>query len=270
MPEANLETTQNVYFQLEIASVGERVTAAFIDRIILFVYIAFCAWVSAKLNISVNSDSGEYYLSVFFFGIPVFFFALVQDIISNGQSFGKKWMKMRVIKTDGTTPSIGDFILRWMLRLIDLYFVVILMLLCDISSLQQVGSVLLISTAPLIGIVFMTKSKNNQRLGDLASDTIVVKKEKNVTLADTVLPLLRKEYTPRFLNVLELNDRDVRIIKEVIDNSQPGEQKGIVQKLANKAKEVLSIETKMPPRKFLYTLMKDYNYLAMEESKKSL
>ena len=57
MPKANLETTQNVYLQLNIASLGERIVAAFIDRIMLFVYIAFCAWVLAKLDISANTDA---------------------------------------------------------------------------------------------------------------------------------------------------------------------------------------------------------------------
>jgi uncharacterized RDD family membrane protein YckC len=269
MPKANLETTQNVYLHLDIASVGDRILAAFIDRALLFVYIFFCSWVMDYFDISSDSNAGEYYLSLFFFGIPVFFYALALDVFSNGQSFGKKWAKLRVIKTDGSTPSIGDFILRWMLRLLDLYFVVILIMLSEIGSLQDVNGLLIVLTTPLVGILFMVKSKQGQRLGDLASNTIVVKTGKKVTLADTVLPMLKKQYTPRFLNVLDLNDRDVRIIKEVIDNSQPGEQKGIVEKLATKAKEVLSIETKMPPRKFLYTLMKDYNYLAMEESKKT-
>jgi uncharacterized RDD family membrane protein YckC len=269
MPKVNLETTQNVFLELEIASVGERIIAAFLDRVIMFLYIGFMVWFLGSIGVSLDNDENLYYVWMFFFSLPVFFFALAQDIVSNGQSLGKKAMKMRVIKTDGTTPSIGDFILRWMLRLVDLYFVIILMLLSGNDVLQGVGAFFMIVTAPVVGVFFMIKSENSQRLGDLASDTIVVKKTRRVTLEDTVLPLLIKKYTPRFLNVLELNDRDVRIIKEVIDNSVPGEQEGIVKKLAGKAQQILSIQTKMSPRKFLYTLMKDYSYLAMEESKKS-
>lgn len=268
MPKANLETTQNVYLKLEIASIGERVVAAFIDRAVLFLYI----WIASLFidltgwgNVLEDEKTG-YYVSMFFFSLPVFLIAFLWDVISNGQSVGKKLMKMRVIKTDGSTPSIGDFLLRWMLRIIDLYLIAIMVALS--ASDDSVGGILIIFTTPVVGIVLMAMTGHNQRFGDLASNTIVVKKEKRVTLEDTVLPLLRKKYKPRFLNVLELNDRDVRIIKEVIDRSEPGENTGLVEKLSHKAKEILSITTDMPPRKFLYTLMKDYNYLAMEESKK--
>jgi uncharacterized RDD family membrane protein YckC len=270
MPKVDLETTQNVFLKLEIATVGERILAALFDRSFMVLYVVVVFWLLDAVGITIESDEGVYYVFMLFFSLPVFFFALGQELISNGRSLGKKIMKMRVIKTDGSTPSIGDFILRWMLRLVDLYFVVILLLLSDSDVAQGVGAFFLFFTAPVVGLYFMIRSKNSQRLGDLASDTIVVKNIRKVTLEDTILPLLRKKYTPKFLNVLELNDRDVRIIKEVIDNSVPGEQEGLVKKLADKAKQILAIETKMPPRKFLYTLMKDYNYLAMEESKKGV
>ena len=270
MPKVDLETTQNVFLKLEIASVGDRIFAAIFDRFFMSLYVLVSFWLLGYLGLSLESDQGAYYLFMFFFSLPVFFFALAQELISNGRSLGKKIMKLRIIKTDGSTPSIGDFVLRWMLRLVDLYFLVILLLLSENSTLQGLGNFFLVFTAPVAGLFFMIKSDKSQRLGDLASDTIVVKDFRKVTLEDTILPLLRNKYTPKFLNVLDLNDRDVRIIKQVIDNSVAGEQEGLVKKLAIKAKEILAIETKMPPRKFLYTLMKDYNYLAMEESKKSL
>ena len=263
MPKVKLETTQNVYLDLEVASIGERVVATIIDRIFLLLYFWLALWLAGVFDLD-NEVSQGYYMSVVLFSIPIFFFAFVIEVLTNGQSLGKKFMKMRVIKIDGSLPSIGDYLLRWMLRLIDLYLLVILAAIIDTQSVTQILSGF--GVIPLCGLLFMSFTPKNQRLGDLAANTIVIRKGKQVSLEDTVLPLLKMKYKPRFLNALELNDKDVRIIKEVIDNSVAGQNDGLVKKLAIKAKEVLNIKTDLPPRKFLFTLMKDYNYLAMQES----
>ena len=62
-------------------------------------------------------------------------------------------MNIRVVKLDGS-PSIGSYLLRWLLFIVD---------------------------GPLtsgLGIFVILLTKNNQRLGDLAAGTMVIK-EKN-------------------------------------------------------------------------------------------
>lgn len=75
-------------------------------------------------------------------------------MFNHGQSFGKKLINIRVVKVDGSTPSIGSYLLRWLLFPID-------------------GPI----TSGL-GLLVVLLNKNNQRLGDLAAGTMVIK-EKN-------------------------------------------------------------------------------------------
>ncbi len=62
-----------------------------------------------------------------------------------GQTPGKKLMKIRVVKIDGYQAGFGDYMIRWVFRLIDVSF------------------------AGVVGLISMIVSKNNQRLGDIAS-----------------------------------------------------------------------------------------------------
>jgi len=37
----------------------------------------------------------------------------------NGQSVGKRAMNIRVINLDGTQPTLGAYLMRWLFRLVD-------------------------------------------------------------------------------------------------------------------------------------------------------
>ena len=72
------------------------------------------------------------------------------ELFNHGQSLGKMAMKIRVVKKDGTSPSIGDFFMRWLLQIIDMGF-------------------------SFIGALVILLTKNSQRLGDLAAGTMVIR-----------------------------------------------------------------------------------------------
>ena len=76
MPKVKLETTQNVYLDLEVASIGERVVATIIDRIFLLLYFWLALWLAGVFDLD-NEVSQGYYMSVVLFSIPIFFFAFV-------------------------------------------------------------------------------------------------------------------------------------------------------------------------------------------------
>jgi len=73
---------------------------------------------------------------------------------SNRSPILKRLMNIRVVKSDGSTPSISAYLLRWLLFIID-------------------GP----GTGGL-GLLVVLLTKNSQRLGDLAAGTMVIK-EKN-------------------------------------------------------------------------------------------
>lgn len=68
-----------------------------------------------------------------------------------GRTFGKRWSNLRVVRETGQPCTLPDAVIRNLLRLIDA-----------------------LPTMYVIGIVSIVGTERNQRLGDLAADTLVV------------------------------------------------------------------------------------------------
>src|SRR5690606_39594735 len=96
-------------------------------------------------------DSWESMTVSFIIFSPIIFYTLVCESLMSGQTIGKKIMKIRVIKIDGYQASFGDYLVRWLFRVV------------EIVIFQGVIAVM--------AIIFSGK---NQRLGDTVSGTAVV------------------------------------------------------------------------------------------------
>ena len=117
---------------------------------------------------------------------------------------------------------------------------------------------------PLVGLISIIVTQNNQRLGDFAAGTIVVRDTKRVSLNETLLKSKIEDYEPVFKQVLKLRDKDIYIIKNIVEQAEKGNHTQVVP-LAEKARKILNIETDMLPLVFLKTLLNDYNHLAHEK-----
>ncbi|MAS36761.1 MAG: hypothetical protein CL610_22340 [Anaerolineaceae bacterium] len=84
----------------ELATVGTRFIAIFIDGIILAIV--------GSLLVGIGREAGGGVS--FIVGLAYYWFFLTHQ---NGQTPGKKIMNIRVIKTDGSDLSDGDAILRY-------------------------------------------------------------------------------------------------------------------------------------------------------------
>ena len=102
----------------------------------------------------------------------------------------------------------------------------------------------------------MLVTKNNQRVGDLVANTVVIHGKRLISLEDTILKSTEEDYVPRFTNVLQLSDKDIYIIKNVLDNVEKSKNHKLVNDLATKARVVLKIEEKMPPKSDASNLIK--------------
>ncbi len=230
---------------IPIASVGERIVAAIIDVLIMVGY--FFAVFFLFIWLLEATDGSAFYFPVAYgviFFLPLFFYHLLCETFLNGQSFGKKIMKMRVVKLDGSQAGIGSFFLRWILAPID-YFLY--------------GAV---------GIVTMIVNGKGQRLGDLAAHTTVVKLKSEAKLDDTILRATPVNYEVKFPQVSALTDKDISIVKAVLDMNYKNPDVMMYEDMLQKAKEAVEkktgITTTMRPITFLDTVLKDYNYLLSE------
>ena len=245
MQTIEIQTTQNVNIEYPIASVGERIVASIIDFLIMIGY--FIAIFFLFMWLLDVTDGTDLYFPVAYgviFFLPIFFYHLLCETFLNGQSFGKKIMKMRVVKLDGSQAGIGSFFLRWILAPID-YFLY--------------GAV---------GIVTMIINGKGQRLGDLAAHTTVVKLKTEAKLEDTILRATPVNYEVKFPQVSALTDKDIAIVKAVLDMNYKKPDLMMYEDMLQKTKEAvekkIGVTTTLHPLNFLDTVLKDYNYLLRE------
>jgi uncharacterized RDD family membrane protein YckC len=246
MQTIEIQTAQNVNIEYPVASIGDRVVAAIIDQLIMVGYlIAIIFLYIWLLNLTEGSPLHfpvAYFVILF---LPLFFYHLLCETFLNGQSFGKKIMKMRVVKLDGSQAGIGSYFLRWILAPIDIYF-----------------------TYGSVGLITMLINGKGQRLGDLAANTTIVKLKTEAKLDDTILQPTPVNYKVRLPEVSNLSDKDISIVKEVLDLNYKNPDAVMYEKILHKTKEAIEkkigVSSNLHPLTFLDTVLKDYNYLLGE------
>ncbi|MBO0358777.1 RDD family protein [Hymenobacter sp. BT186] len=242
MSTIRVHTTQNVSLEYEVASVGDRIVAAIIDYLVLFAWLAACGLLFALVAGTGGQKSVPF---IVVFGIvaavPYVFYHLASEIYFNGQSIGKKARHIKVIRLDGTQPQLGDYLLRWLLRLIDM-------------SLPVVG--------PLVAIITILANGRGQRLGDMAAGTTVVStrpRQAAGALAPVVTP---PDYVVVFPQADQLADHDVATIRQLLQKGLEHDNYQLLHEVANKVKDLTGIYTELPDEAFLRTVIRDHAHLA--------
>lgn len=228
----SVQTAQNVYLDYQLASVGDRILSTLIDWLIIVAYFLFWVVVFSM----VGQEPGFAFISLL--GLPVLLYHLLMEIFFNGQSIGKRSMKIQVVKLDGSTPSVGDYLLRWLLRIV------------DISTFYGV-----------IGLVTIVASGKGQRLGDLAAGTTVVKLNSNKDYHDIPVTRIDPNYKVNFPEVTLLNDSDINLIKKIINRSLKANREDMLAPVADKVKEITGVQSPLSDYVFLQIVISDYNHL---------
>lgn len=238
MSTIRVQTTQNVSLEYEVASVGERILAAIIDNLILVAWIA--AWVLLFAALGIKGDTMALVV-VLIAGLPYVFYHLVCEVFFNGQSLGKKARHIKVIRLDGTRPSLGDYLLRWLLRIVD----------TGIFS-------------GLIAIVTILANGRGQRLGDLAAGTSVVSTRPRQAAGPLAPAYSAPNYAVVFPQAAQLQDHDVATIRQLLYKGLERENYLLLNEVANKVKALTGIQTDLPDEAFLRTVLHDHAHLAAQ------
>ncbi|MDQ0591776.1 putative RDD family membrane protein YckC [Chryseobacterium ginsenosidimutans] len=249
MSQIAINTSQNVNINFNIANVGDRMIAFILDLLIKVAYIIAILYTFFNIldlgylltGLDQWSIVAVYTILLF----PTAIYPVVLESLMEGQTPGKKVMKIRVVKIDGYQAGFGDYLIRWVFRIIDTSFL------------------------GVIGLVSMIISKNNQRLGDIASGTAVISLKNNINISHTILENIKEDYIPTFPQVIALSDNDMRIIKDNYLKAMRVDDRQIISKLSDKIKNILKLEvdpTKMTERQFIGIVIKDYNYYTGKDS----
>jgi uncharacterized RDD family membrane protein YckC len=154
-----IATPEGVDLELTLAGVGSRFSAALIDFLIqigllialavaFFLGVGFGGWGDALFTVLAF---------LLFAGYDVLF-----EVFASGRTPGKRLNGIRVVRLDGSPVRFLTSATRNILRLIDIQFLY------------------------LVGIVCILVTSRNQRLGDLAAGTLIVRERLGAARPDAI------------------------------------------------------------------------------------
>lgn len=233
MDNFQIETAQNVNILQNVAGVGERIVAFLVDGLIMGFYVFIIIMVFANVNLS-----DDYYMIVgLTIGLPLFLYHLLWETLWNGRSPGKAVMKLRVVKTDGSKPAFSNYLLRWLLRIIDIT-----------------------TTSGGLALVTILLNGKGQRLGDMAAVTTVITEKQIVSFSQTILMDIPENYEPNYPQVTVFSDSEIQTIKSVFTEARYNGNHKVILKLADKVANVMEVKLEETPIKFIDKIIKDYNF----------
>lgn len=165
MSRIEFETPENIGIEYEVAGVGTRFVAWVVDMILLWIaaivifFAVLCTgvmtdrmlgdWFPRPDTLEDRMQFTYYAIGVFLVvnGLSTFLYFGLSELLSRGQTIGKRMVQIRVVRADGFSLDTGSILTRNVFRVID--------------------------NLPPLWIVPVV-SKRSQRTGDLVAGTIVV------------------------------------------------------------------------------------------------
>jgi len=250
MLQVKLDTGFNIEVDFMIAPFIRRLFAWIIDLVVIIAYYIVGAWLLGKV-LGPGWEIGMWKIILFL--QPPLFYHLLCEIFLNGQSIGKKTLHLKVIAADGGQPSISQYLIRWLFRMID--FPWWLFAAIANSSLPWWFAIFLFG-----GVACMIATPYSQRIGDLVAGTILIDTRTQTSWEDTVFTELTEDYQPRYPQVMQLSDKDVNTLKGIINSVRKKSDYDLSIRIASRIRSKLQIEDDQDSLDFLQTLLKDYNY----------
>jgi uncharacterized RDD family membrane protein YckC len=256
MSTVAVNTSQNVNIDFELAGFERRLPAWIIDLVIRFVYL----YVTTSIFRLQQGDSDNWVAIVLalVIYIPVIFYYLIFEILMNGQTPGKRLLRIKVISLDGYKPTYMQYVNRWAMRLLDTGFLTVLFF----YLFSHKAYLLIFVAGNITSIVLFLSSKKEQRIGDLIANTVVIRLIQRTRIDDTIFVEIKEEnYVVTFPQAGKLSDRDVSIIKSSLKQAAQTGKYDLLDNIAYKIQQGLSIQTRLDSYAFLDLLVKDFNYI---------
>jgi len=151
---------------MELAGIGRRFLAYFVDKLVQFGFIltliltvAFLAYVTGRspqgweFLTKLRNVLGQWVLALalLIYGIIFIGYFILFEYLWNGSTPGKRWQDIRVIRKDGRPITFLDSVVRNILRFVDTF-----------------------AEVYPIGLIVMFLDSRNRRLGDMVAGTLVI------------------------------------------------------------------------------------------------
>lgn len=268
-----IKTPLNVNVDIQHAGVGLRLLAFVLDFIFICVYILLLSYTffdlfgadtsfyeDPDLNYDVNVFLGMVY-TIFLF--PALFYSLWTETLFKGQTFGKMICRIRVVKLDGYKAGFPEYFTRWAFRFIDFWtgsFMLLFFIPIFGEETAYILAGLMLMMTGLVAFIFILRTKNSQRLGDVVAGTTVLKLREKHSINITILEEIQETYIPKYNQVMRLTDNDARIIKDTFVIARKNRDLVTLKRLRTKLETVMDVQSDQPDAEFIDTVMKDFNY----------
>ena len=144
-----IDTPEGVQLELTLAGLGSRLVASLADTVVKGVIVLLAAMLAGAIGASAIFVA-LVSVPILFFGYETFF-----ETRWSGRTPGKRWNGLRVVMADGSPVTFTPVLVRNLLRVVDW-----------LPAMFSLGALLVFTT------------KKNQRLGDLAAGTLVIRERK--------------------------------------------------------------------------------------------
>lgn len=269
MGTIKVPTNFNIELEFEVPEFYRRLIALLIDITIEFLYFLIMIKVLESISRQGNYWDSDHRFNVYalfwILFLPVMVYHVVLEITMNGQTVGKKIMGLRIVDERGGKASISQFIIRWLLRISDLWMVLLLFFIAQMSETPTAENIFVVIFALgflITDVVLVVSSRKGQRLGDILAHTILIRTNTRSDIEQTVFQEVADNYVPSFPGIMQLSDRDINAIKSILETARKKGDFSMAANASDKIKRHLNIETSLSPFDFLDVLLKDYNYLS--------
>ena len=135
---------------LSYQGIGPRLVAQIIDSVVLFVLFLLVGFALSGSFAFEYQGEAAYPFLIAYGLIVILYYTILEG--TRGATVGKRLVKIKVVKNDGSACGIGPAFVRNLLRVIDALPILY-----------------------IIGLILIARSEKKQRLGDRLAGTIVVK-----------------------------------------------------------------------------------------------
>jgi uncharacterized RDD family membrane protein YckC len=250
-----LQTPESVELEFTLAGIGNRAYALLIDYvvlgIILTVFLIAWSYFSIQLYSVVENWLGsDNQVGLWLIAIPILtsFFIFVGyfvffEALWQGQTPGKRYVKIRVIRDDGRPISLQQSTLRALLRPIDDIF--------------------------FLGVFLITLSKQEKRLGDFVAGTLVIQEEQPFVAATFPLSDKAQDLANQLQIEADLSrmlPEDFAVIREYLQRREvmtTGAKTELSKQLADQIKEIIALDK--VPQKVSANVFLEAVYLAYQQ-----
>jgi uncharacterized RDD family membrane protein YckC len=250
-----LQTPESVELEFTLAGIGNRAYALLIDYLVWGVIligflIVWAIFVNQLLDLIENLVGTKKQLQLWLTAIQLLitFFVYVGyfvffETLWQGQTPGKRFVKIRVIRDDGRPLRLQQATLRALLRPIDDSF--------------------------FLGVFLIIFTKREKRLGDFVAGTLVIQEEQPVASASFPVSKEAQSLATQLLSEADfarMLPEDFAVIREYLQRRSamiPEARAELSRQLAHQIKDVIALET--VPQKTTANLFLEAVYLAYQQ-----